>query len=42
MELTRIKGELIARDGVNRTFDDIIQELVYYWTRGVKKKGYTL
>ena len=42
IELMKIKGELVGRDGVDRTFDDVIQELVYYWTRGVKKKGYTL
>lgn len=35
-ELMKIKGELLAKDGLKRTFDDIIQELVYYWTTGKK------
>jgi hypothetical protein len=42
LELLKIKGELLKKDGVERTFDDIIQELVFYWTRGVRKKGYDL
>jgi len=41
-ELLKVKGELLRQDGVNRTFDDVIQELLYYWTKGVKKKGYNL
>jgi len=41
-DLLRIKGELLKKDGVDRTFDDIIQELVYYWTKGVRKKGYEI
>jgi len=40
LELLKIKGELLRKDGVERTFNDIIQELVYYWTTGIKKKGY--
>jgi len=40
LELLRIKGELLKKDGVDRTFDDLIQELVFYWTRGTKKEGY--
>lgn len=40
LELLKIKGELLKRDGVERTFNDIIQELIFYWTRGVRKKGY--
>jgi hypothetical protein len=39
-ELLKVKGELLTQDGVNRTFDDVIQELLYYWTKGAKKKGY--
>jgi hypothetical protein len=39
-ELLRIKGELLKKDGVERTFDDILQELIFYWVRGVKKQGY--
>jgi len=39
-ELLKIKGELIRKDGVDRTFDDVLQELLYYWTKGVKRKGY--
>jgi hypothetical protein len=27
----QIKGELLTRDGKNRTFDDTIQDLIYYW-----------
>jgi len=42
LELVRIKGELMREDGVQRTFDDLIQELIYYWIRGVRKKGYVL
>ena len=41
-ELLKVKGELLRQDGVNRTFDDVIQELLYYWTKGIKKKGYKL
>jgi hypothetical protein len=37
--LLKIKGELLRKDGVERTFDDVIQELIYYWTRGTKKEG---
>jgi hypothetical protein len=39
-ELLKIKGELIRKDGVDRTFDDVLQELLYYWAKGVKRKGY--
>lgn len=42
LELLKIKGELLRKDGVERTFDDVIQELIFYWTRGVRKKGYVL
>jgi len=42
LELLKIKGELLRKDGVERTFDDTIQELIFYWTRGVRKKGYVL
>ena len=38
--LMKIKGELVKKDGIDRTFDDVIQELVYYWIRGVRRKGY--
>jgi hypothetical protein len=41
-ELLKVKGELLRQDGVDRTFDDVIQELLYYWTKGTKKKGYNL
>ncbi len=41
-ELLKIKGDLLMKDGVERTFDDIIQELVFYWARGIKKEGYVL
>jgi hypothetical protein len=40
--LLKIKGELLGKDGVNRTFDDIVQELMYYWKTGEKRKGYAL
>ena len=40
--LVKIKGELLEKDGVSRTFDDIIQELIYYWKTGEKRKGYGL
>ena len=36
-QLMQIKGELLVRDGKNRTFDDVIQELVYYWKTGKKR-----
>jgi hypothetical protein len=39
-ELLKVKGELLSQDGINRTFDDLIQELLYYWTKGTKKTGY--
>jgi ribosomal protein S3AE len=39
-ELSKIKGELLAKDGVNRTFDDIVQELIFYWITGEKRKGF--
>jgi len=42
LELLKIKGELLKKDGVERAFNDVIQELVFYWTRGVRKKGYVL
>jgi len=42
LELLRIKGELLRKDGVERTFDDVLQELIFHWTRGVKKEGYKL
>ena len=42
LELLKIKGELLQKDGVERTFDDILQEMIFYWTRGVRKKGYGL
>jgi hypothetical protein len=42
LELIRLKGELLRKDGVERTFDDLIQELLYFWARGVRKKGYVL
>jgi len=38
--LMKIKGDLLRKDGVNRTFDDVIQEMVYYWIKGVKRRGY--
>ena len=38
LELAKIKGELLGNDGVERTFDDIIQELIFYWVRGPRKK----
>ncbi|MEM2946641.1 MAG: hypothetical protein QXN96_00190 [Candidatus Bathyarchaeia archaeon] len=41
-ELLKIKGELLKQDGVERTFDDVIQELIFYWIKGFKKKGYVL
>jgi len=41
-ELVKIKGELLEKDGMNRTLDDIVQELVYYWKTGEKKKGFTM
>jgi len=41
-ELMKIKGELLEKDGMNRTLDDIVQELVYYWKTGEKKKGFTV
>jgi hypothetical protein len=42
LELLKIKGELLKKDGVDRTFDDIVQELIFYWARGVRKKGYVI
>jgi len=41
LELMKIKGELLKKDGVERTFDDTIQELIFYWTRGERKKGFS-
>ena len=41
-ELMKIKGELLERDGLNRALDDIIQELIYYWKKGEKRKGFDL
>lgn len=38
-ELLTIKGELLRKDGVDRAFDDVIQELIYYWTKGVKNRA---
>ena len=40
--LLKIKRELLGKDGLNRTFDDIVQELMYYWKTGEKRKGYAL
>jgi len=39
-DLLKIKGDLLRKDGIERTFDDIIQELVYYWITGTRKKGF--
>jgi len=39
--LMQIKGELLTKDGKNRTFDDVIRDLAYYWKTG-KKKDFSL
>jgi hypothetical protein len=41
-ELMKVKGELLAKDGAKRTFDDVLQELIFYWKKGEKKKGFML
>lgn len=41
-QLLRIKGDLLQKDGVDRTFDDVLQELLFYWARGTKKQGYRI
>jgi len=41
-DLMKIKGELLEKDGVNRTLNDVIQELIYHWKTGQKRKGYTI
>jgi hypothetical protein len=39
LELIRLKGELLRKDGVERTFDDLIQELLYFLGQRRAKKG---
>ena len=38
-ELKKIKGELLAKDGRDRSFDEVIAELVAFWKRPVKKEA---
>lgn len=35
--LMQIKGELLVKDGKNRAFDDVVQDLIYYWKTGKKR-----
>jgi len=42
VQLLKIKGDLLKKDGVDRTYDDVIQELIYYWIEGKKKTGYNI
>jgi transcription initiation factor TFIIIB Brf1 subunit/transcription initiation factor TFIIB len=35
--LSQIKGELLVVDGKNRTFDDVIRDLIFYWKTGKKR-----
>ena len=37
IHLMQIKGELLEKDGKKRTFDDVIQDLIYYWKMGKKR-----
>lgn len=37
VELTRILGEFIARDGKSRTFDDVIKELTLFWKEPIRR-----
>jgi hypothetical protein len=36
VNLLQVKGELLAGDGKSRTFDDVIQDMIYYWKTGAR------
>lgn len=41
IELMKIKGELLSKDGLKRTMDDVIRELIGFWKEEWKKRGYS-
>jgi len=38
-ELKKIKGELMAKNGRERSFDEVVLELIKFWREKQQKKG---